>query len=129
MGHRDNDVTIDLDQPRGIAAVYANLPVEQVTRLNQDERVYLADPLASYVALVAADNPAVAAALSEARKSRVRQLQKQTGQEPPVEAAEADSFLNPQVEMWVRDLWPLLTETERQQVDQRIRVYLPLIIR
>jgi hypothetical protein len=121
--------SVDLTQPHGIVAVHGTLPIEQAERLNQDSRIFLADPIASYIKLVASQNAAVQSTLTNAlvqRKNRIRQQAEIAAQqgdeqarallaEPDVDQAITNHLnqhpkLKPHLTTKVHDFWHLIKQ-------------------
>lgn len=126
---------VDLAQPHGVVAVYGTTSVEQVDRLNQDTRVFLADSTASYILLVASQHSEVQDALNTALKEKRDDLRQQiiasaettaqkNGQQTQdllvsvdVEQVITEFFDQypeqmPRVEVQVHDLWNVLIESQ-----------------
>ena len=126
---------VDLAQPHGVVAVYGTTSIEQVDRLNQAPRVFLADPIASYVSLVASQHSEVQEALHttliEKRDGLYQQIvasaestAQKHGQQvqdllAPVDVEQViTEFFDqhpeqiPHVEVQVHDLWNVLIESQ-----------------
>jgi hypothetical protein len=122
---------VDLAQPHGVVAVYGTTSVEQVDRLNQDTRVFLADSTASYISLVASQHSEVQDALNTALREKRDDLRQKViasaettaqknGQQTQdllgsvdVEQVITEFFdqypeQRPQVEVKIYDLWNVL---------------------
>ncbi len=120
-------MSLDLNQPHGVVAIHGTMPVAQIDRLNRDNRVFLADPLQSYVALAALRDENVQTALDEALVHKQQKLREQLTSEaqqgdkqasamlasPDVDQVVLDIIhrhpeLRPHVEVETHDLWHLI---------------------
>lgn len=126
---------VDLAQPHGVVAVYGTTSVDQVDRLSQDIRVFLADSTASYILLVASQHSEVQDALDTALREKRDDLRQQiiasaettaqkNGQQTQdlsrsvdVEQVITEFFDQypeqmPRVEVQMHDLWNVLIESQ-----------------
>jgi len=72
-----NETTVDLTQPHGVVAIYGTAPLEQIINLNQDSRVFLADPITNYISLIAQQHEEVQEALDNAYQAKRDNLYQQ----------------------------------------------------
>jgi hypothetical protein len=121
--------SVDLTQPHGVVAVHSTMPIEQVNRLNQDNRVFLADPIVSYIEFAASQNADVQTALADAliqRKENMRRQAEISAQQGDQQAQtllassdidqELDALLvrnpelRPRITTKIRDFWHLINQ-------------------
>jgi hypothetical protein len=124
---------VDLTRPHGVVAVYGTAPVEQIDRLNQDSRVFLADPVGGYVSLVASQQAGAQETLDAALQQKrvilyqhiiesAEETARRTGQrtEDLLDSIDIEQAINaffdqnpeqlPQVDIQVYDLWNVLAK-------------------
>lgn len=124
---------VDLTRPHGVVAVYGTAPVEQIDRLNQDSRVFLADPVGSHVSLVASQQTGAQETLDAALQQKrdilyqhiiesAEETARRTGQrvEDLLNSIDIEQAINlffdqnpeqlPQVDIQVYNLWNVLAK-------------------
>jgi hypothetical protein len=133
---------VDLTRPHGVVAVYGTAPIEQIDRLNQDSRVFLADPVGSHVSLVASQQTGAQETLDAALQQKrdilyqhivesAEETARRTGRraEDLLDSIDIEQAINaffdqnpeqlPQVDIQVYDLWNVLAkETIDLSIDQ-----------
>jgi hypothetical protein len=128
-----NATPVDLIRPHGVVAVYGTAPIEQIDRLNQDSRVFLADPVGSHVSLVASQQTGAQETLDAALQQKrdilyqhiiesAEETARRTGQrvEDLLNSIDIEQAINlffdqnpeqlPQVDIQVYDLWNVLAK-------------------
>ncbi|MEM8535445.1 MAG: hypothetical protein AAGF95_31735 [Chloroflexota bacterium] len=103
-----NGVSLELSQSHGVTAVYATIPTEKVELLNQDDRVFLADPISGYINLISRQNVDVQAALGEVTETQQVPQSSEENVQSNNEFTKTISHTGPNVEMTMRDLWPFI---------------------